>query len=79
MGDVNSVEAMGFGWSGGILRPSGSFSHDAMPGTIEPASPLMVAHGWGLTARTVRQSRPRNVLQPFALDTRMAIMPCGDD
>jgi len=36
-----------------------------MPGTIEPASPLMVAHGWGLTARTVRQSRPRNVLQPL--------------
>jgi hypothetical protein len=23
MGDANSVEAMGFGWSGGILRPSG--------------------------------------------------------
>jgi hypothetical protein len=33
----------------------------SVPGGVFP---MKVAHGWGLTARTVRQSRPRNVLQP---------------
>ena len=53
------------GRSGASLRLSGPFGHDTTPGTMELASPPMIAHGWGLTARTVRQSRPRNVLQPL--------------